>query len=817
MLAFPALPPAPTVYRGEHLDRIAFPLGGIGAGSVCLSGTGALHGWSIRNRPDLFAYLPMFAMLAVDGHPERVLEGPVPSWRMHHPWGRDFKGTGTGGEDHGHGLRRCRSASFTARFPFAEIDLGHPGWPIDVRMTAWSPFIPSQANDSSLPVAVLEYTVSNNGVERLHGRFSFLSRNLLHPQGQDCSVEGRDDGFVLRHTPAGHPWERVAVRVACAQAAWVDTAWLGGSWSALRVIPGEGMRARSGRDAARPDGRSPGASFGLALDLSPGEAVTVRVLIAWHAPDSEQRFGHDVEPCPDAAARHHRGGHRPWYAGRYADVDAVVEGVQPRLDDLRRRSSLFRDALHATTLPAPLIDAVTANLGILRSPTVLRQTDGRLWAWEGSQDAQGSCHGSCTHVWNYAQALPHLFPSLERTLRETEFLVNQDAAGHQTFRASLPIRTPDHGYHAAVDGQCGGLMKLHRDWRIAGDDAWLRRLWPAAKTSYAWCVEAWDPDHDGVMDRPRHNTYDIEFSGSDPLSQGFYAGACAAMAEMAAALGEDPAPYVEAGRKAAAGLAACWNGSWLVQRRPDPRGWQPRPGGPEFPLRHDPVLGPVIAEEGPLYQIGDGVLTDATTGIWIAEACGLGTACDRGMVDAQIAAVCTHNVRSSLQDHENAQRGDYAFGDDGGLLVASWPAGGRPLLSFPYSDEVWTSQEYAIACQLLRQGKADEAVRIVAAARNRHDGKRRNPFDDQECGHWYARALASYDLLRAASGVRYDARYGVLHVAPAMSGDFTTFLAWDGGYGTVSVRAGQVEIRAVEGELHPRRIAFVPFSATPIA
>lgn len=96
-----------------------------------------------------------------------------------------------------------------------------------------------------------------------------------------------------------------------------------------------------------------------------------------------------------------------------------------------------------------MLDAVAANLSILKSPTVMRQADGRFWSWEGSGDRQGSCHGSCTHVLNYAQALCHLFPDLERSLRDTEFHECQDERGDQRFRAPLPIRVPAHQHHPA--------------------------------------------------------------------------------------------------------------------------------------------------------------------------------------------------------------------------------------------------------------------------------------------------------------------------------------------------------------------------------
>jgi hypothetical protein len=127
----------------------------------------------------------------------------------------------------------------------------------------------------------------------------------------------------------------------------------------------------------------------------------------------------------------------------------------------------------------------------------MRQADGKFRGWEGCSDGGGCCHGSCTHVWNYAQAIPHLFPALEWTLRETEFGLSQDDRGHQQFRSSLPIRLVAHDFHAAADGQLGGIMKVHREWRVSGDTEWLRRLWPKVRTSLNYCIESWDPGHKG--------------------------------------------------------------------------------------------------------------------------------------------------------------------------------------------------------------------------------------------------------------------------------------------------------------------------------
>ncbi|MGC8781049.1 MAG: GH116 family glycosyl-hydrolase, partial [Anaerolineae bacterium] len=144
-------------YRGEHLNHVAFPLGGIGAGMICLEGTAALSHVSLRGHPDIFHEPMMFAALCVKGQPNlaRVLEGPVPSWKVFFPWDDRHAGAGNGGSGKTYGLPRCAWAEFEARFPFGIVRLSDPGLPVPVEITGWSPFIPGNADDSSLPVAAL--------------------------------------------------------------------------------------------------------------------------------------------------------------------------------------------------------------------------------------------------------------------------------------------------------------------------------------------------------------------------------------------------------------------------------------------------------------------------------------------------------------------------------------------------------------------------------------------------------------------------------------------------------------------------------------
>ena len=132
------------------------------------------------------------------------------------------------------------------------------------------------------------------------------------------------------------------------------------------------------------------------------------------------------------------------------------------------------------------------------------------------------------------------------------------------------------------------------------------------------------------------------------------------------------------------------------------------------------------------------------------------------------------------------------------------------MLPFVYSNEVWTGIEYQVASHLMLLGHVDEGLEIVRTARDRYDGRVRNPFNEYECGHWYARALASYALLQGLTGVRYDAVERTLTVRPSIRGDFRAFLCTATGYGTVGVRGGQPFVEVRRGEIPYERVIYGP-------
>ncbi|HEY2720763.1 MAG TPA: GH116 family glycosyl hydrolase, partial [Chitinophagaceae bacterium] len=213
----------------------------------------------------------------------------------------------------------------------------------------------------------------------------------------------------------------------------------------------------------------------------------------------------------------------------------------------------------------------------------------------------------------------------------------------------------------------------------------------------------------------------------------------------------------------------------------------------------------LLETEGPKYQYGKGCLSDGVLGSWIARMCGLNDVADKIKIQSHLRAVYKYNLKKNLRDHPNPQRPSYAFGNEGGLLLCSWPKGGKLSLPFVYSDEVWTGIEHQVASHLMLMGDVEKGLDILRTSRNRYDGRMRNPFNEYECGHWYARALSSYGYLQALTGVRYDAVDKTLFIDSRI-GDFTSFLSTETGFGTVNFKQGKAAVKVVYGKIDVENI-----------
>jgi uncharacterized protein (DUF608 family) len=809
--------------------QIALPLGGIGTGCICLNGYGGLQDFSIRNHPATTAlpegYRPShaaFAILHVKGGPPvtKLVEGPFPVLKIYDQ-GLQGEGYRRGGFE---GLPRFGKCVFKGEYPFGEASLTDSSIPLQITVNAWNPFIPLDDKNSSIPCAILEYTLRNDSLSNVDYEFSYHLSHLAagcapdESRSRNTVLPGRGVFLHNLEPPTGE-----AFGSACLTALgndprikgmWLRSEWEFDSMSALwREVSTGTFTSNDGSNDTDTSGRN-GASILFVGSLAPGASKTYPIVISWHFPNCYLRAG-ELAPAEVTASPSEAGCHapplgtpplwRPYYASIWKDANEVARYVEENYASLRARTVAFKEALFSSTLPSHILDAVSANLAILKSPTVLRLENGDIWGWEGCFPDAGCCHGSCTHVWNYAQVFPHLYPKLERTLRELELERSMDENGHVTFRSALPEGPVKHDYHAASDGQLGGIMKVFRDWQISGDLSWLKKMYPLVKRSLDYCIRSWDPDHRGGLFEPHHNTYDIEFWGPDGMCTSIYLGALSACKQMAFAVGqpEDSKFYGELADRCARFMdEQLFNGEYYQQKVQ------------YLDLRNSSFAQMVakvndqgtemerlLKREGPKYQYGGGCLSDVVIGAWMARMYGIETPLAAENIRSSLRAIFKNNFKTDLSQHANAQRPGYAMGHEPGLLLCTWPRGGKPTLPFVYSDEVWTGIEYQVASHLIAEGFVVEGLTIVNALRSRYDGRVRNPWNEYECGNYYARAMSSYALLGALSGFRYSAVEKTLWFGPRLTLPFKTFFSVASGFGTIQHDGRTLHVQVIEGEL----------------
>jgi len=793
-------------FEGLALSQIAFPIGGIGTGTVSLGGRGNLQDWEIFNRPAKGLSLPFtFFAIRTKGENDSTYLAKVLESRLLPPY------TASHGLPNSRlsGLPRLSSAKFRGEYPFAYIEFSDEELPIKIELEAFNPFIPLNDLDSGLPVAIFYFTLENISYESIKGILAF---SMLNPVGYDGKMSLKNiygvnnrhascfgsnlNEFIKEETFHGirmsnlkykeedplygnisivTTWKDVMYHLRWLRGGWFDD--LQNFWDQFRVLE----TFEEDTSEPSPEGETDVATLGLNFELLPGEKIKIPLILSWYFPYLPEEITKyfRIEPLKEEVRL------KTYYSSKFDDSWDVAKYTVENLSRLDSQTRKFHDLLFSSTLPNYVIDAISSQMSIIRTNTCFRTEDGRFFGFEGCSDNEGCCPLNCTHVWNYEQTLAYLFPQLERSMREVDFLYNTDETGKMSFRTMLPLGAGRWGFKPAADGQMGTIMKLYREWKLSGDNEFLERLWENAKKALEFSWTSWDTDRDGVMEQEQHNTYDIEFYGPNTFTGLLYLGALKASAEIAKFLGEDNREYTELLEKGSKLLdKELFNGEYFIQKYDKTKGYK--------------------------YQYGEGCLSDQLLGQWFANIIGLGELIPKNHIKEALVSIFNYNWMDNLSDHSNCQR-TYALNDEKGLLLCTWPKGNREDFPFPYSDEVWTGIEYQVASHLIYEGFLKEGFTIVKALRERYDGLRRNPWDEPECGHHYARALASWSLLLALSDYEYDGRYHSIGFSPKLKfSDFRCFFSTDTGWGmfTQEITSDfyRVEIVDVYGKIKVKNI-----------
>jgi non-lysosomal glucosylceramidase len=815
-------------YAGGSRRAVALPLGGLGTGNLSIGATGVLKQWQLHNQGNHLAFLPQsfFALRLSCTEPplsaRRVLQAPpVPPHPEPAPLVNDHLDA-AGGYARPFSWPAVRSTRFTGAYPFARIAY-RDDWPAEVALEAYTPLVPLDAEASGLPLASFTFRIINTFGSDLHG---WLLGTLQNAVGWDGVTPIRDSGCAVLggnvNRPLGaaggtglalvnetlapdHPgagsmalWSPSPAAVlpqfddADAALAFVSSLKLvhpvaAGDWSPGAVA--EAVRElrvpMPGPDGPSPAGRTWSAALAVPFGLRPGESAELEIVYAWHFPNrfaDFDRFGDHV-PAGQRAA---------WignqYATRFTGAADVVAYYAAHRAGLLARTRSWHDAVYHSNLPGVVADVIGAQASLVRSPTTFRTADGRFYGFEGvlgestlnwNGNVGGSCPLNCTHVWNYAQAVARLFPGLERSMRETDWEVLQAPDGHLPHRVLLPAGGPQlHGAamiggpdRPALDGMLGTVLKTYREVRQGAGAAWLDRYLPNARRLMGYVTRTWDTGGTGVLRGDQPVTHDISLTGPNMFVGGLWLAALRAMQEMTARSGAagEADGFARRFREASRNYdELLWNGEYYSQKA----------GADAF-------------------DFGDGCLADQLFGQWWAHQLDLGHILPAEHVRTALAAIVRHNFRVGFRGFEHGYR-VFADGDDAGLLVCTWPRGGRPAVPIRYADEVWTGTEYQVAAHCLLEGMTEEGMRLLCAVRARYDGDRRNPYNEIECGDHYARAMAGFSVLEAYTGASYDAWAGHLRIGrgaeryPLLAGT---------GWGEVRNSAGAACVTVLGGEL----------------
>ena len=805
------------VYQGVQTTEISFPLGGIGSGCVGLAGNGRLVDWELFNKPNKGGLngFSHFAIKAERGG--KVLDARVIQGDLMGPRAGSGAGVYAGygfGPDRATmaGLPHFRKVSFLGQFPMATLTLEEPDFPGTVQMSAFNPFIPLNDKDSSIPGAFFEFEVTNTDFGPLDYTIAFTvknphkdkSVNRLVKQGATTLIQLANDAPASDDVAFGDLCLGTDAAEVSAQEYWFRGAWFDnlGVWWRDFTAPGKlHERTYTAGTGAGQDH----ASLAARITVPAGQTGKVRFVLTWNYPNMTNYWNAAPKPECGSGCDCKPDTWKNYYATLFKDSAASAQYSLEQWARLCGDTLLFKRALFASTLPDAVMDAVSANISILKSPSVLRLEDGSFYGFEGCHCGSGCCEGSCQHVWNYAYALPFLFPKLERSMREIEYRYGMSDDGGLAFRVMLPIGRARSGFRPCADGQFGTVMKMYREWKVSGDTAWLKQWWPAVRKSinFAWAptnTDKWDPEKSGVLSGRQHHTLDVELFGPNSWLAGFYLGALRAGVEMAEACGdpESASDYRKLFSKGKEWVDAnLFNGEYYHQKVDIKNRAEIEPFGDANQYYWDEEHQEIK------YQLLEGCGIDQVVAQWHANLMGLGELFDPKQTRKALKSIYRYNFKPSMRNFANFCR-LYCIEDEAGTVMFDWPEGKyKPVIPMTYAEETMHGFEYQVACHMIQAGMVKEGVELVKAVRDRYDGRTRNPWNEIECGSNYARSMASYALLSAFSGFSFDMSQRVVGFNPVRlpRTGFRCFWSLDSGWGEVEFSGNGVALRLLGGQL----------------
>ena len=757
-----------TKSRGE-LKYIGMPVGGIGCGTLYLGGDGRLWLWDIFNENQE----------GVDPRqipwPDALHEGAKVRSRD----GANYIAPTVAADkfilDQGFSVevvlngvttvKQLRAEDwkeviFEATYPIATVT--YIDFPLEIKMKAFSPFIPLDPDNSGLPATIFSFEVKNEGKENLDVLFAGRLENKVgiasgkqEDRRNEAVRSAKHTSVVFTSSVAAPARDAgsMCLSVLDPQAQHADDGLIGMLRSNVRVAAGK-------------------------------TSSPLTFIISWHF----KHAGTLEKLVADAASGN-------YYSLQFKDAAAVTQYIVDNFDHLRDTTFKWHRTWYDSTLPWWFMERTFVNISCLATTTAHRFATGRFWAWEGV----GACEGTCTHVWQYAQAMGRIFPSIEKDLRERVDL----GVGFVPETGMIWFRA-ENAKHPAIDGQAGTVLRFYREHTMSADAAFLKRNWPSIKKAITFIFNQ-DKNGDGMEDTPLENTLDAVWDGEIAWIVGLCIAAVRAGEVMAIEMGDRPfaalcAKYVADGRKNME--TKLFNGEYFIHRP-------------------DVVLG-----RKKLGSYNTSHIDQVYGQAW-AHQVGLGRVLDKAKTISALKALWKYNFTPDVGPYIKTHKGGrpYALAGEGGMIMNTNPAnepkpyGDNVTWQLGYFHECMSGFEHQVAAHMMAEGLTEEALILTRAVHDRYHAAKRNPFNEIECSDHYARAMASYGTFITACGFAYHGPSAFISFAPKVGTEnfkapFTSAEGWGSYSQQITKTSLHAEITVGYGHLDLKRVqlavGFVP-------
>lgn len=645
---------------------------------------------------------------------------------------------------------------FEPSYPTCTVTYRSNDFPVDVVLTAFSPFIPLDVENSSLPLASLHLDVKNKTGKALNVVISgwmengvFKNRKNFSKVRKVASAQPVDGGQTIFFACDEVPSEELkagdygTMAIYCNDKDAVAVAAVQ-SWP---IAPSALLQPVAKNEVSFDDLQV--GSLSLKRSISAGGSTSVSYAVSWHFNNPHAKL---QEKLKDAQEGY-------WYGKQYKDALAVAAYYAQHNERLNESTLAWAATWNDSTLPHWFLDRTFVNIGTLATANTMRFGSGRFWGWEGV----GACAGTCTHVWQYGQAMGRIFPDLERNLRETTDLGVgfRPETGGIIFRAEYESRP-------AIDGQAGVVLRFYRDHQMSKDNAFLKKNWANLKKAIQFIIDQ-DKNGDGMTDTPMENTLDAVWEGEIAWIVGLTLAAIRAGEYMAEEVGDTEfqkrcAHYVKLGT--ANMDKELFNGEYYIHR-PNKEFGRKKLGS--YNTCHiDQVYGQAWTFQLGMPRINDKEKTlSALKALWKYNF--------------------TMDVGPYIKTHLNGR--PYALPGEGGMVMNTNPKdeqkpyGENETWQLGYFHECMSGFEHQVAAHMMAEGMIDESLILTRAIHDRYHAAKRNPFNEIECSDHYARAMASYGTFINACGYEYHGPKKYLAFSPKLSTNnfkaaYTTAEAW---------------------------------------